>query len=199
MLSSFISLAAICLISLTSAVPTPAELAPRCGTTLYPSKIQLLSEELPLKSFPKTNNFFVKQESSSSKRTYALVQFDKVPTDAYACQLNVKFPGGYYIGNVGNPTLNVTTLFKDQPKPRNISWKTLYPTARQSPLGQGLFGTVNLTPGQTTAINSESCPAPAAKGSLAYVFSIARWIEGEAYVYTSQQDPKAGFYLTFNC
>lgn len=194
MIASFTSLAVLSLLGLAAAVPTPVELAPRCGTTLYPSSVQKLDESTPSTVYPSSNQFRVAGGGSSS-RQYEAVVFNNIPAGSYGCQLNVKFPPGYYINNYNTPTLNVTTLFKDKPLPptNTLSWSTLYPPNAPS-LGQGLFGTVTLTPGQTTAINSESCA-----GNLAYVFAIASWVEKSSSVEYTQQDPNAGVYLTYNC
>jgi hypothetical protein len=203
MRASTTAFAFLSILGLSSAVPTPVDLAPRCGTTLLPSFIQKLDESNPTTVAPSSNDFLVSQgfdaKGHAINRVYQVVAFENIPAGANACQLNVQFPTGYTITTTGNPTLNVTTLFKDTPSsivsPNNWSWNTFFPPT-SPPFGQGLFGTVNLAAPQTTAINSEVCPPGG--GDLAFVFEIASWVWGAASVEFTQAS-NAGVYLTFNC
>ncbi|RDL29919.1 uncharacterized protein BP5553_10546 [Venustampulla echinocandica] len=198
---STISLSFLSLINLSSAAATPVELAPPCGTTLYPTILQQIYEDRPFKVFANNRNFYVSQEFDASgnvyNRTYQIVGFEKIPPGSYACQLNVKFSAGYNIAASGTPTLNVKTLFNgDSNKiksPNHWTWNKFY-RGTSSPFGQGIFGTTTLTPGISSAINR----CPTGGGNLAFMFEIADRVLTDANVQFKQTD-KGGLYLTYNC
>ena len=209
-----VALSLLGLLGLSSAIPTPVELAPRCGTTLVPTFLQQVSEANP--SLVETNtmstggDFLVSQSVAANgqiiNRIYQIAAFENIPSGSYGCQLAVTFPPNYPITSTGVPTLNVTTLFNGQSSsiafPNSISWSTLYPPT-SPPFGQGLFGTVTMTPGTTQVINSEACPIGG--GNLAFLFSIAVWetqaasVEFNEYVNAINGAGLAGVYLTYDC
>lgn len=205
-----VALTLLGLLGLSSAVPTPVELAPRCGTTLFPTFLQQVTEANP--SLVGTNtlstggDFHVSQSAGATNRIYQIVAFENIPSGSYGCQLAVTFPPNYPITSTGVPTLNVTTLFNGESSsiafPNSISWSSLYPPT-SPPFGQGLFGTVTMTPGTTQVINSEACPVGG--GNLAFVFSIAVWetqaasVEFNEYINTLNGAGLAGVYLTYDC
>ena len=201
------------LLGLSAAVPTPTELAPRCGTTLFPSFLQQLSEADPWNVEPDTlcvdGDFRVSQDvdmmGNIVDRVYQIVAFENIPAGSYGCQLAVTFPDGYPIYSTGTPTLNVSTFFNGWSSaiayPNDWSWSSFFPPT-SPPFGDGLFGTVTLSPGQNAVINSEGCPEGG--GNLAFVFSIASWETQPASVefdeINSWDDTGlAGAYLTYNC
>lgn len=201
-------------LGLSSAVPTPANVAPRCGTTLVPTFLQQLDEANPTYVGPNTmstgGEFFVSQNTDANgniiERIYQVAAFENIPAGSYGCQLAVTFPDTYTINIFGTPTLNVTTLFNDDSTsityPNNWSWDTFFPPT-SPPFGQGLFGTVTIAPGTTQVINSEACPVGG--GNLAFVFSIAVWetepasVEFSEYVNAINGAGLAGVYLTYDC
>lgn len=200
----------LALISLSSAVPTPVELAPRCGTTVFPTFLQQLTESSPStiqsNTLSSTGDFHVSQTVTNgvvSNRIYQIVAFENIPSTAYGCQLNVVFPPAYPVTSTGNPVLNVTTLYNGAPAsivyPNDWSWAKFYPPT-SPPEGQGLFGTVTLAPGQSTVINSETCGQ-----NLAFQFEIATWVgttsgvEFNEYVNKLNGAGLAGVYLTYGC
>jgi hypothetical protein len=207
------AIVALGLLGLASAVPTPVDLAPRCGTTLVPTILQQLSEADPTlvgeDTVSTSGDFQVSQSIDAygnlMDRIYQIAAFQDIPAGSYACQLAVTFPEDYPITTTGAPTLNITTLFNDDSTdityPNSVSWSTLYPPT--SPLGEGLFGTVTLAPGTTQVINSEACPVGG--GNLAFLFSIASWVtqpasvEFNEYVNDLNGAGLAGVYLTYNC
>lgn len=211
MRASTTAFALLSLIGLSAAVPTPVDLAPRCGQTIYPVIVQALTESNPYANNPNTlytnSDFKVSQTVASdgtvTNRIYQVVGFEGIVPGSYGCQLNVHFDANYPITTVGNPTLNVTTLYLDSPSsikfPNDYTWAKFFPET-SPPLGQGLFGTVNIAAGQTTAINSEVC-----SGNLAFIFSIASWVSETASVDFTEYINKingaglAGVYLTANC
>jgi hypothetical protein len=214
MLSNTLALTFLGLLGLSSAVPTPVELAPRCGTTLVPTFLQQVSEADP--SLVETDtistggDFHVSQSIDAYgnviDRIYQIAAFENIPSGSYGCQLAVTFPSAYPITSTGVPTLNVTTLFNGESSsisyPNDISWDSLYPPT-SPPLGEGLFGTVTMTPGTTQVINSEACPVGG--GNLAFLFSIAVWetqpasVEFNEYVNAINGAGLAGVYLTYDC
>jgi hypothetical protein len=202
--ASTITFALLSIVGFTMAAPTPVDVAPRCGVTMYPTILQQLTEDSPYTTNPNTaqgtNNFHVSQtvgtDGKVGSRITQVVGFSGIPSGAYGCQLNVKFEAGAAISTVGNPTLNVTTLYKDSPSsisyPNNWSWSQFYPST-SPPLGQGLFATTTLAPGQNSALNSQTC-----SGNLAFVFSIASWVSKTASVEFTESI-KNGIYLTHSC
>ncbi|KAG9233659.1 hypothetical protein BJ875DRAFT_37751 [Amylocarpus encephaloides] len=201
--------AVLTFLGITSAVPTPVELAPRCGTTLQPSIVQQLQQSYPAQSYPNRavsaggdGYFEVGQSSAATNRKYMIVAFSSIPAGSYGCSLGVAFPAGYPLSsNPGSPSLNVKTLYKDTPAsittPNSWSWNTFFPPS-SPPLGQGVYGTTSLTTPQSATINTNACPPGG--GSLAFIVSLADWISGPAGVsYKSGVSPQAGFYLTHNC
>jgi hypothetical protein len=207
MRASTTAFAILSVFRLASATPTPVELAPRCGTTLQPSFLQQLKEADPTSVGPNTlasdGDFHVEQGIDPNghpiNRIYQVAAFTGIPAGSFACTLSFKFPPSYTITTTGTPTLNVSTLYKDDPSkivfPNTFSWSKFFPPL-SPPFGQGLFGTTNLAAGQTSTINSQGCPVGG--GNMAFVFEIASWISGAASV-DFKQAPGAGFFLTFNC
>ena len=211
---STVAFSLLSLAGLSAAAPTPVDLAPRCGTTLFPTFLQQLSEADPTTVEPNTlstdGDFLVSQDVDASgniiDRVYQLVAFENIPAGSYGCQLAVTFPAGYPITSTGTPTLNVTTVFNDESSsitfPNSYSWSSFFPPT-SPPFGQGLFGTVSLSAGQSTVINSEGCPVGG--GSLAFVFSIASWETQPASVEFNENVNQlngaglAGVYLTYDC
>jgi hypothetical protein len=210
MRTSTTALAILSLLGLSAAAPTPIELAPRAGTTLFPAFIQQLTEATPstvnVNTLSSGGDFHVAQTQDPatgaiSNRIYQIVAFENIPAGANTCQLNVAFPNPYTITTTGYPTLNVTTLYDNSPSsityPNNWSWGTFFPPT-SPPFGQGLFGTINFAEGQSAVINSEGCPVGG--GSLAFVFSIASWVWGSASIEFDQVNGAglAGVYLTYD-
>jgi hypothetical protein len=202
------------LLGLTSAIPTPIELAPRCGSTIIPTILQQVSEENPSAVGANTmqtgGDFHVSQSVGANgniiNRITQAVAFQDIPAGSYGCQLAVTFPANYPITSTGHPTLNVTTLLNGQSSdityPNDLSWSSLY-APDSSIWEQGLFGTVTIAPGTTQIINSEACPVGG--GNLAFVFSIAVWETQAANVAFNEYDNSmngaglAGVYLTYDC
>jgi len=202
------------LLVLASAIPTPASLAPRCGTTIIPTILQQLTEASPstvgANTISANGDFHVSQSVDSSgkiiNRIYQLVAFQNLPSGSYGCQLAVTFPPSYSITSSGTPTLNITTLDTTASSsityPNNFSWSTFFPPT-SPPFGQGLFGTVTMTSGMNQVINSEACPVGG--GNLAFLFEIASWETQPASVEFNENVNKingqglAGVYLTYNC
>ncbi|CAK7199252.1 hypothetical protein SEUCBS139899_001926 [Sporothrix eucalyptigena] len=193
-----------------AAVPTPAEIAPRCGTTYYPTILQQMSEGSPNSVGANTastnGDFHVAQTvvngGAPSGRIYELVGFQGIAPGSYGCQLALTFPASYPIttslGGVagGVPQINVTTVLRSNPGaiayPNEFTFNS-FPTELAP--GQGLFGTVSAQSGTTVVINSETCDT-----KLAFVFSIAAWTGQSANVeFSEQNSPLAGVYLTTNC
>ena len=217
MRASTTAFAILSLLGLSAAAPTPVELVPLAGTTLFPTFLQQLTEANPSVVNPNTlssgGDFHVAQTQDPvtgavKNRIYQIVAFENIPAGANTCQLNIVFPNPYTITTTGNPSLNVTTLYNNSPSsitfPNSWSWSTFFPPT-SPPLGQGLYGTVggyNLAQGQAGVINSEGCPAGG--GNLAFLFSIASWVYGSAsvefneYVNNLNGAGLAGVYLTYN-
>lgn len=210
-MKSFVSLSILGLLAgLVAAVPTPAEIAPRCGTTYYPKILQQLSESTPntvgANTAGSSGDFHVSQTvvngGAPSGRIFQFVGFQGIAPGSYGCQLALTFPAGYPItSSVGTtagaaPQLNVTTVLRSNPGaiayPNGFTFNS-FPAQLAS--GQGLFGTVSATAGTTVVINSETCDS-----SLAFVFSIATWTGQSANVeFAEKASPLAGAYLTANC
>jgi hypothetical protein len=209
------ALAILSLLGLSAAAPTPVEIAPRCGETLFPFLTQQLAEESPntvnINTVEYDGDFHVAQTMDPStgaiiNRIYQIVAFNNIPPGSYGCQLNVQFPTSYPITTSGSPTLNVQTLYAGSPSsityPNNWSWDTFWPKT-SPPFGSGSYGTINFAEGQTAVINSEACPAGG--GNLAFVFEIADWVGGDASIEFNEYVNKingaglAGVYLTYDC
>jgi hypothetical protein len=215
MLTSTTTFAILSLLGLSAAVPTPVELAPRCGQTLFPFLAQQLTEANPTTVNPNTllqnGDFHVSKQMDPvtgqvSNRISQVVAFNNIPAGSSGCQLNVVFPDNYPITTTGSPMLNIYTLYNGDSSsityPNNWSWDTFYPRA-SPPFGQGVFGTTNFAQGQTAVINTEACPANG--GDLAFVFEIADWVWGSASIEFNEYINKlngaglAGVYLTYDC
>ncbi|ERS95137.1 uncharacterized protein SPSK_06635 [Sporothrix schenckii 1099-18] len=209
-MKSFASLVVVSLFAgLVAAVPTPADTAPLCGTTYYPTILQQLSEASPntvgANTAATSGDFHVSQTvitGSPSDRIYQLVGFQGIPSGSFGCELALTFPAGYPItssvGGVAGPTpmLNVTTVLRNNPSaiayPNGFTFNS-FPT--QLGPSQGPFGTVSAAAGTTVSINSESCDS-----NLAFVFSIASWTGTSAGVeFAEHKSPLAGVYLTASC
>jgi len=189
------------LVGLAFAAPTPADVAPRCGTTYLPTILQTLVEDTPGVVSPNPSGFKVAStygpDGRLSHRTSQLVGFTGIAPGSYGCQLNVAFPNIVNVTPAGRAVqLNVTTLLNGRPgdiKTANAFTFASVPTL--SP-GQGLFGTINAVPGTHAVVNSEACAS-----SLAFVFEISVWQAFSASVDFVQGTylPPSGVYLTANC
>jgi hypothetical protein len=192
---------------LSAATPTPVKPRGAC-TTVQPDILQIFSEVSPTTSYPNTaltgGSFIVSQDAGGVNRIYQGVGFSDIPAGSWGCSLNFVFPPGSSITTLGNPVLNVSTVLvgnsADIVSPNTWTWDDLYTTP--SPIDTGLFGTVGeFDPTTVHTINSESCPTDLnGGGNLAFLFSIASWVQGDASVYFSDSDtPLTGVYLTYNC
>lgn len=209
------------LLSLATAIPTAANTPRTCGTGIFPSFLQQLTEANPTTVNPNTittghatqGDFHVSQtvdaSGAVSNRIYQVVAFENIPAGAYGCQLNWAIPAdpnAVPLNSTGNPTLSVYTLFNDNSAaityPNNWSWNTFFP-ATSPPFGLGTFGTANIVYGGSGVINSEACPVGG--GNLAFVSEIANWvsqsssIEFIAFVNSFSGAGLTGPYLTYNC
>ena len=187
------------LLGLAAAAPTKVELAPRCGTTYYPTILQQLVESDPDTVYPNTNNFHVQRkfvDGVLSDRIYQFVAFEGIAAGSYGCQLAITFPESYTITTEPagyNVQMNVTTalngLISEITYPNSFTWNN-WPA-----LGEGLFGTVTATAGSTAVINSETC-----QENIAFLFEVSRWVELTSSVdFEQSNSPLAGVYLTANC
>ncbi|EOO02055.1 hypothetical protein UCRPA7_2389 [Phaeoacremonium minimum UCRPA7] len=190
------------LLGVTSAAPTKVDLAPRCGTTYYPTILQQLVESDPDTVYPNNDNFHVQRKvvnGALSDRVYQFVGFEGIPAGSYGCQLAITFPQSYPVTTEPadyNVQMNVTTALN------GLSSEVTYPNAftwnNWPALGTGLFGTVTAAAGSTAVINSEACPPGG--GNLAFLFEVSRWVEITSSVdFTQSNSPLAGVYLTANC
>ena len=210
MLTLTTAFAILSLLGLSAATPTPIELAPRCGQTLFPFLTQQLTEAYPNTVNPNTlsqdGDFHVSKQMGAANSISQVVAFNNIPAGSSGCQLGVVFPDSYPITTTGSPMLNVYTLYNGASSsisyPNNWSWNTFYPRT-SPPFGQGVFGTINFAQGQNTIINSEACPTDG--GDLAFVFEIADWVWGNASIEFNEYVNKlngaglAGVYLTYDC
>ena len=190
---------AVGLLGLAAAAPTKVELAPRCGTTYYPTILQQLVESDPDTVFPNTNAFHVQRkvvDGVLSDRVYQFVAFEGIAAGSYGCQLAITFPESYTITTEPagyNVQMNVTTalngLSSEVTYPNPFTWNN-WPS-----LGEGLFGTVSAIPGSTAVINSETC-----QENIAFLFEVSKWVDITSSVdFEQSNNPLAGVYLTANC
>jgi hypothetical protein len=196
------------LLSVASAIPTSAGLAPGCQSTIAPDILLPLSEADPSVVGNFTNQFVVSQSVDANgtvvNQVNTVVVFQNLTAGATGCQLGVTFPQNYPIISCGVPTLNIYTVCNGVSDEvcYPSSWSAMYPTTTPATwLGQNLFGTVTMIPGTTQIINSESCEN---FGKLAFVVSIADSVtEAAAVQFTDTTDwvsgpGLAGFFMTFN-
>jgi hypothetical protein len=196
-------------ISLILAAPTPADLAPRCGSTVYPSILQTITESSPsdvsVNTVGGSGLFHVAQQAGPTNRISQIVGFTNIPAGSYGCTLGLTIPTVSSLTTTGSPTLNVTTLFVDHPDQistsNNWSWNTI--VGQGAGVTQGLFGTVNVNPGTAATVNSEACPANG--GNAAFLLSVASWVSGNVdvqfneYYNAMNGQGLTGFYMTYNC
>ncbi|OBT49434.1 hypothetical protein VE00_00412 [Pseudogymnoascus sp. WSF 3629] len=178
---------------------SPVTLDKRCGTTILPSTQIQLKQSAPDTSFPNTaktdKSISISQGPNGSNKVNELIAFTG-PVGAFGCSLGITFPTGAVITQSGGPpTLNVHTV--PTPLPGNPTFNNIHPAA-------ALFGTVTVLAGQSTVINSRTCPT-AAEGGLAFVFGYADWQTQQSSVgWTEYVNPLngaglTGVFLNFNC
>jgi len=122
-----------------------------------------------------------------------LIAFNSPPAGSYGCSLGITFPSNYVFkpSSGASPTLNVYTV---PTVPASPTWNNV----AKGPL----FGTVTVLAGQSTVINSQSCPGA---GQLGFVFGYADWITGKAsvgwdeYINALNGAGLRGVYLSYNC
>lgn len=212
---STIIFAAAAFAALACAIPTPVQLAPRCGTALVPNIMQIFSEDNPNTSYTNSVNatsagtFAVGQNVNAAgqivSRVFQAVAFTNVPAGAYGCQLGFTFPSGTTVSESSHAAMNVTTLAKGHSNEivanNNLTFNDILTPGVQD---TGLFGTVGpFTPGQTVAVNSESCPTDVnGGGNLAFLFAIAGNVETAEAIFFEETLTSAGVegvYLTYDC
>ncbi len=66
---AFLALTALVGFAVAAPAPNPVEIAPRCGTTYYPTIMQQLAEDVPTVVGANTKNFHVQRVVSPSGRT----------------------------------------------------------------------------------------------------------------------------------
>ncbi len=204
---SSILLIAASLAALSSAVPTPAQLAPRCGTTIAPTIMQIFSSTQPDTSFPNSvtptsdGTFTVSQDENGGEILQG-VAFTNLPPGSFGCQLQFTFDAGFPISQSAQPQMNVSTLgVGHSDRIVNLNGFTLNDLFNTpGALDTGLFGTIGpLQAGQTAVVNSEACPTDLnGGGNLAFLFSISSWVEGAQSV-SFTQTPTSGIFLVHNC
>ena len=144
-------------IALASALPTdttaqvkrtPTDLAPRCGTTAYPSYISWIDSSSPNVPKGATNVISTNANPPNGPFRVAEVQF-QIPSGAGGpCQLEFDFPAGASIITSGHTQLQVYKVSS------NISPSDTWGNA---PTPTFLFGTFNPVAGTSGFVNSEGC------------------------------------------
>lgn len=193
MLSSIL-IAATALTALTSAFPTPANLAPRACTTQLPSSYQEIIQVRPTESFAQNQNFYAYSNANTGNHIDTLVHFTGIPAGSYGCQLAVEFSGANNPTSSGATQLNVYNLLgAENGITATSSYQQYFPNGGSgAPNGTSLWGTVTLD-GQKHVINSAVC-AP----SMSFLFEIASETES-GIVEWNNLAVGNGFYLTYNC
>jgi hypothetical protein len=128
------------------------------------------------------------------------------PVNDGHCSLVFSFPLGSssFLTQYGGAQLNVSTVTSGSSAaltPNTYAYNDVV----NGTLRMGLYGTVGpFEDGQTVIVNSESCPTdgPAGGGSLAYMFSVASWIQdaaGVSFVEGRDTGSPVGVFLTYGC
>ncbi|KAI9802139.1 MAG: hypothetical protein M1833_002060 [Piccolia ochrophora] len=194
--------ALLSLLSLTSALPTssttekrtPVDLAPRCGTTVYPSYISYVDSSISNTAVGPQYSVSASSQPLGPWRV-AQVQFS-LPAGITngPCELRYGFPSSASItvtGTKSPPQLQVQkSLGAFSPAD---TWNT-------KPGVGSLYGTVKPEPNQAASVNSETCAATLSY----YVQTFEQWeLSGgsapNSGVEFAQQDGVQGFYLTYGC
>ncbi|OBT96920.1 hypothetical protein VE01_05464 [Pseudogymnoascus verrucosus] len=182
----------------TLVAASPVTLDKRCGTTILPSTQIQLKQSAPNTPFPNTaktdKSISISQGPNGSNKVNELIAFTGA-VGAFGCSLGITFPAGAVITQSGGPpTLNVHTV--PTPLPANPTFNNIHPAT--------LFGTVTVLAGQSTVINSRTCPT-AAEGGLGFVFGYADWQTQQSsvgwteYVNAANGAGLTGVFLKFNC
>ncbi|KAI9857010.1 MAG: hypothetical protein M1824_005042 [Vezdaea acicularis] len=177
--------------ALTMALPSPTQLAPRCGTTLYPSLITYVDSSVPDTSVGDVS-FISASSAPSGPFRIAEVRFD-VPAGAVgSCQLNYQFASNAAITATGpNAQLQVYTA---------AGTVQGTDTFHNHPAIGNQYGVINALQGGAATVNSQGCAS-----SLSYfVQTFEQWEEnsGSAPSKTiefDQIDGTTGLFLTYGC
>lgn len=201
-------LAISALSTIVIAAPTPASLAARSCTTLVPDILQVFSESDPSTIYPNTadidGSFFVSTDAGQTNRVYQGVAFTGLPPVTQGpCTLAFTFAADADIEQWGQVQLNVSTIAKGNSAAIVADTYSYDDISTDGAVDVGLLGTVGpFSPGQTVVVNAESCPTDLnGGGSLAFLFSIASWVDGAASVsFAESADLElTGVYLTYGC
>ncbi|MCJ1255125.1 hypothetical protein MMC24_002941 [Lignoscripta atroalba] len=180
------------LLTLTSALPTAADLVPRACATEYPSFITTIQEASPDTAYGNTQYTIAAQNANGDHEVDTLIAFTNIPANSYGCQLEFYAPAGYNIPSTGSTLLNVWATTRDVTP--TDSWNN-------APGKSYLFGSVTLS-SQTTSstklvVNNLVC-AP----NLSFRVEIASetaFGQVEAAQKNPPADPAAGWRITHNC
>jgi hypothetical protein len=178
------------------AIPTPASLAPRCGSTQAPIFIKQISSDNPSTSYPPSSDVLVEQTAAGGKID-TLFRFENVPSGVWSCSLVATFPSTYPLASSGPATLSVHSLTGQ------ISVGDTWNTWAQNVGAIGpVVGTVTLSQvlGSTVMVASGTC-----QPDMDYLIEISSWETGAAsveftqYINALNGQGAAGFFLTYNC
>lgn len=187
-------IATTALAALTSASPTPANLAPRACTTQLPSSYQEIIQVRPTEFFSQNQNFYAYSDASTGNHIDTLVHFTGIPAGSYGCQLAVEFSGANNPTSSGATQLNVYNLLgAENDITASSSYAQYFPNGGSgSPKATALWGTVTLD-GQKHVINSAACTP-----SMSFLFEIASETQS-GIVEWNNLAAGNGLYLTYNC
>jgi Ubiquitin 3 binding protein But2 C-terminal domain len=167
---------------LSFATPTPVRSAPRCGTTIQPSTIELVNSGNPTTAYGPSSTFSL----SNSPTIRSLVQFTNIPAGAYGCSLITTFPAGYHVS--GTAQADVYRLNSD------ITSQTTWDSAPSNGANIGPVTFANAVGGKST-INTVTCAQ-----TLNFGFGIVDWAKPGSDVFFEQDDSlDAGLFLVYDC
>ena len=124
-----------------------------------------------------------------------LIAFPSPPPSSYGCTLGITFPSNYVFPTKNGPappTLNVYTVATPLPKS---------PTYNNANKPGSLFGTVTVQAGQSSVINSQTCPQ-AGQDGLAFLFTYPDWLNQKGAIGwngSKTGEEVRGVYLSYNC
>jgi len=163
--------AALSLLSLASALPSPGLNARACNGPFEPTAIFQLQEANPGSTKSSNGVFDIEQTSNGNggvkNRVYTLVEFGPTSSGSNTCELVWDLAQSLMITASGNE--NQVDVIQVSNPGNNPTWNSVVGSSLEGPL----FGTVNANPGTDAVVNTATCINSGSNG-LAFVFKFTQ-------------------------
>lgn len=202
----------VSILTLTSAVPTPAELAPRACSTLGPANISRLNKTAP-NEYLNGQTFALHRDGGANSNTIkSVVSFAFIPPGATGCMLQIdipKLPTGNNPGPIasGTGTQADVWLVTNPPRSNPYDFGFIYEYSWNKPPVKNQFVSTTIFPtgSPTDAPYKTFMWSGTCQQQLSFQFELSDWQQGSGDVNFfdtlggKQGLTPIGFSMVYNC